>query len=91
MTNKDIKIIIRIKDWYLMDHGNYIRVYDAMKSPHLLPQFIPDKIVLQKVAYQTIIHGVRGMLYMFKKVICPHYLYTLTTSFSRIPNEPKWR
>ena len=58
MTNKAIAVIKRIGDWYLMDHGTYIKVYGATKSPHLLPQFVPDKLVLQEVAYQTIIHGV---------------------------------
>jgi hypothetical protein len=53
-----------------MEHGTYIRVYGVMKSPYLLPRFVPDKLVLQEVAYQTIIHGVGGMLYRFKKAIC---------------------
>jgi hypothetical protein len=71
MTDKAITVIRRIGDWYLMEHGTYIRIYGAMKPPHLLPQFIPENIVLQEVAYQTIIHGVRGMLYRSKKEIWP--------------------
>jgi hypothetical protein len=39
-----------------MEHGTYIRVYGAMKGPHLLPWFVSNKLVLQEVAYQTIIH-----------------------------------
>ena len=46
-----------------MENGTYIRVYGAMKSPHLLSWFVPDKLVLQEVTYQTIIHGVGGILY----------------------------
>jgi hypothetical protein len=69
MTNKAIIVIIRIGDWYLMEHGTYIRIYGAKKPPHLLPLFNPDKLVLQEVAYQTIIHGVRGILYRSKKSI----------------------
>jgi hypothetical protein len=71
MTDKAITVIRRIGDWYLMEHGTYIRIYGAMKPPHLLPRFIPDKLVLQEVAYQTIIHGVEGMLYRSKKSIWP--------------------
>jgi hypothetical protein len=60
MTEKEIAIIKRIGDWYLMEHDTYIRVYGAMKSPHLLPRFVPDKLVLQEVVYQMVINGVRG-------------------------------
>jgi hypothetical protein len=35
MTDKEITVIRRIGDWYLMEHGTYIRVYGAMKPPHL--------------------------------------------------------
>jgi hypothetical protein len=50
-----------------MEHGTYIRVFGTMKPPHLLPWFMPDKLVLQEVAYQTIIHGVGGILYRVRK------------------------
>ena len=46
-------------------------IYGEMKPPHLLPRFFLDKIVLQEVAYQTIIHGVIGMVYRSKKSIWP--------------------
>jgi hypothetical protein len=71
MTDKDMKVIRRIGDWYLMEHRTYIRVYGAMNLPHLLPRFVPDKLVLQEVVYQTIIHGVGGMMYRLKKEIWP--------------------
>jgi hypothetical protein len=71
MTNKALSIIQNIGDWYLMEHGTYIRVYGATKAPHLLPRFVPDKLVLQELAYQTIVHGVGAALYRNKKDIWP--------------------
>jgi hypothetical protein len=71
MKDKAIEVIIRIGDWYLMEHDTYIRIYGAMKPPHLPPRFVPHKLVLQEVTYQTIIHGVRGMLYRSNKAIRP--------------------
>jgi hypothetical protein len=71
MTDKAIIVIRRIGDWYIMEHNTYIRVYGVVKPPHMLPQFVPNKLVLQEVAYQTIIHRVMGMLYRLKKVVCP--------------------
>jgi hypothetical protein len=61
MTDKAIIVIRRIGDWYLMDHGTYMRIYGAVKPPHLLCRFISNKLVLQEVAYHTIMHGVGGM------------------------------
>jgi hypothetical protein len=37
MTDKEITVIKRIGDWFLLEHGTYIRIYGSMKSPHLLP------------------------------------------------------
>lgn len=83
MSDKAIVVIKRIGDWYLMEHNTYIRVHDATKAPHLLPWFVPDKLVLQEVAYQTVIYGVGGMLYLGKKAICPPLpLYIGLYSFS---------
>jgi hypothetical protein len=58
MTDKEIFVIKRIGDWYFMEHDMYIMVYGDMKSPHLLPWFVPEKLVLQEVAYQTVLNGV---------------------------------
>jgi hypothetical protein len=71
MTEKALSIIKNIGDWYVMQHGTYIRIYGATKAPHLLPRFVPDKLVLQELAYQTIIHGVGAALYRNKKDIWP--------------------
>jgi hypothetical protein len=54
-----------------MEHDTYIRIYRATKAPHLLPRFVPDKLVLQEVAYQTVINGVGEFLYQDKKSIWP--------------------
>jgi hypothetical protein len=69
MTDKTTVIIKRIGNWYPMEHGTYIRVYRAMEAPHLLPRFVLDKLVLQEVAYQTVIHRFGGIIYRYKKTI----------------------
>jgi hypothetical protein len=71
MTNKAIVVIKRIRDWYLMENDTCIQVYGTMKSPHLLPWFVLDMIVLQQVAYQMTINGFRGMIYGDNKDIWP--------------------
>jgi hypothetical protein len=47
---------------------------EYMEPPKLhifFPMFVPDKLVLQEVAYQTIINGVGEILYRDKKAIWP--------------------
>jgi len=45
--DKALEIIINIGDFYLMEHGNFIKIYGDTKSPHLLPRFFHEKFVLQ--------------------------------------------
>jgi hypothetical protein len=71
MTDKVQAIVKIIGDWYLLEYGTYLRIYGATKSPHFLPKFILDRLVLQEIAYQTIIHGVGATLYRDKKSIWP--------------------
>jgi hypothetical protein len=46
MTDKDIAVVRRIGKWHLMEKDTYIRVYGAMKPPHLLPWFVPKNLIL---------------------------------------------
>jgi hypothetical protein len=92
MTNKALAVIRRIGDWYLMEHGTYIRIYRATKAPHLLPRFVPDKLVLQEVAYQTMINGVRAMLYQDKKaILAPTPIMDRLLLIHKPPSKPKMK
>jgi hypothetical protein len=56
-----------------LEYNTYLRIYKATKAPHFLPRFIPDKLVLQEISYQTMIHGVGATLYRDKKAIWPPF------------------
>jgi hypothetical protein len=43
----------------------------ATKAPHLLPKFVPDRLVLQEIVYQTLVYGVGATLNRDKKMIWP--------------------
>jgi hypothetical protein len=59
-----------------------------MKSPHLLPWFVLDRLVLQEVAYQTVIKGVGVIIYGDKKFIWPPLsLYIDTYFFSNTKHD----
>ena len=42
--------------------GVYLRMIGMTKAPHWLPHFIPDKLLLQEIDYQTHINGVSSTL-----------------------------
>ena len=51
-----------IGDWYVNERSTYISIYGATKAPHLLPRYAPDRLVIRKIAYQTILHGFNASL-----------------------------
>jgi hypothetical protein len=44
---------------------------DQPNLPHIFPKFVPDKLVLQEVAYHTLVHGVGASLSKYKKLPWP--------------------
>jgi len=85
MVDKDLSIVQKIRDWYLMEHGTYIRIYGAIKYLHLSPRFVPNRMVLQEIAFQTMIHGIGETLYHDKKAIWPPLpLWVRSYSFESI-------
>jgi hypothetical protein len=78
-----------VGDWYLMEYETYIRVYVATKSPNLLPKFIHDSLILQEIAYQTLVNGVGTPLNREKNIILPPLpLYVGAYSFKDV-KEPQ--
>ena len=64
--------------------GVYIRISDSTKAPHWLPQFLPDTLLLQEIAYQTYVNGVVASLHKNKKGLWPPFL--LSMGIHRIEN-----
>ena len=54
----------------------------STKAPHCPPHFIPDKLLLQKIAYQTIINGVYASLLKSKRGAWPPF--PLSTKMCKI-------
>jgi hypothetical protein len=46
-----------------MEYGTYIRIYGDTKAPHLLLIFVLDRMALQEITYQIVIHGVGETMY----------------------------
>ena len=47
------KSISNIGDWYVSPWVVYFRIYGYIKSPFLLPHYVPNKLVLLEIYYHT--------------------------------------
>ena len=65
-------------------NGFYIRMIGSTKACHWLTHFIPDKLLLQEITYQTCISGVSISLLKEKKGHLPSFPFS--TGMSKIEN-----
>ena len=77
-------MVKELGDWYMTPTEVYIRIAGSTKPSHWLPHFVPDSLLLQEVAYQTVINGVAASLHKHKKVVWPQF--PLTTQVGKIEN-----
>ena len=59
-------------DWYVIDYFSYIQIWGS-NTVHLLPRIVPYPMVLQEVAYQTMIYGVFPKLARSKRKAWPKF------------------
>ena len=51
----------------------YIRVFGSITDPHVLPLYIPDKLLAREVAYQIVEKGMSRNLKESKKQVWPPF------------------
>jgi hypothetical protein len=61
------KIISKVGHWYLDERDTYIRVFGATRAPHLLPVYVPDRLIVGEICYQSILQGYNATLVKDKK------------------------
>jgi hypothetical protein len=71
MFDRDQAIVGTVGDWYLLEYGTFIKVCGVIKSPHVLPKFIHDRLVWQEITKQTLEYGVGASFKRDKKMIGP--------------------
>jgi hypothetical protein len=67
LSNASKNIISKLVHWYLDESDTYIRVFRATGAPHLLPVYVPDRLVVGEICYQTILQGYNATLVKDKK------------------------
>jgi hypothetical protein len=51
----------------LDERDTYIRVFGATRAPHLLLVYVPDRLVVGEICYETILQGYNATLVKDKK------------------------
>jgi hypothetical protein len=62
LTDNAKKIISHIGNWYIQENITYIRICGATEAPHLLPKYVPDRLVVGEIAYQIVLQGFNASL-----------------------------
>ena len=52
----------------------YVRVFGSLTRPHILPLYVPDKLLAREVAYWTVGNGLTRFLKEDKKASWPSFL-----------------
>jgi len=60
-------MIAKVGHWYLDKCSTYIRVFGAIKVPHILPDHVPDRLVIGEICYHTILQGYNATLVKDKR------------------------
>lgn len=47
-----------IRDLYVDDNFSYIIIYGCQNSPHALPRYVPDRLAIKEIMYQTFRTGI---------------------------------
>jgi len=54
MSQEDEDDLQRVWNWFIEELFTYVRVYGSLAHPHVLPLFIPYKILRIEIAYQIV-------------------------------------
>ena len=77
-------IVKEYGDLHMTPDGVYIRISSRTKAPHWLPHFVPDTLLLQKIAYQTYVNGLVASLHKLKRVFS--LLFPYQREFTKLEN-----
>ena len=56
-----------VASWFGEENFTYIRVYDSQANPHVLPLYVPDKLLAREIAYQIMAESTSQTLKREKK------------------------
>jgi hypothetical protein len=61
----------------LDEEFSYIRIYGCEGAPHILPRYVPNRLALREIAYQTVSVGIATFLSRSQKRQWPSFPISL--------------
>jgi hypothetical protein len=55
-SNDAMESISSIGDWFIEDTFSYISIYGCEAPPHVLPRYVPDRLVLREIVIKQLGH-----------------------------------
>ena len=78
-----IEVLELIDTWYVKHIVIYIRLYGIYMSPHILFEWVPNKILIREIVCQTSLHEATSMLIGYHpnkiRTLCIDWIYTTIT------------
>jgi hypothetical protein len=73
----------RLSNWPLVlgRKVHHLKIFGATRAPHLLPAYVPDRMALGEICYQTILQGFNASLVKDKKMVFIPYGFQLEYYF----------
>ena len=56
-TKEAINTLKELGDWFIDEEFSYIIIYGCEGAPYLLPRYVPERLSLREITYQTISVG----------------------------------
>ena len=65
-TEAEVDLTI-VGNWFGEDKFTYIRIFGSLAKPHVLPLYVPDKLLARELTYQITTKGTSKTLRNSKK------------------------
>ena len=65
--------ILSVARWFAEENFTYVRVFGSYDSPHILPYYVPEKLLAREISYQLFVNGILKQLKDAKKAIWPNF------------------
>ena len=70
LSNEASVDLTAIGSWFGEERFTYIRLFSSLANPHVLPLYIPDKLLARELAHHITVEGMSRTLRDSKKHIC---------------------
>jgi hypothetical protein len=77
-TRESMRLIAYVERSYLQDNYTYLTIFSETIATHLLPKFVPNRLVLGEIAYQTILQSLQHLFSQgIQKQDCIPYKFSM--------------